>query len=649
MKRKMIAVAVAAMTVVSLFAAEFPHREEWGRRFAVPEGFAFTHKATKIDSSERDGFTLETWRQVNGPESFQRVLVAVPKGANGNLPAVVVTVENVDSMFEANPADGVRFAADLAKRGYVTVSSDCGLSEKDMPGWFGMGRLVHNARLLVDFAEADGRIDKGRIGMAGHGAGAKVAFYGGLLDRRVKAVGVSFFSVMLSDPSWSESRFWGGEVAEMAKSGMVNLDILKQSDAKPVFFLRTRWTMEQPEEKKLFDYVRGDRQSKRNDVFRRYFWNRGATALDSFLVNEVYAFFDDYVISANNPSNAYQGGRVRLFESGDKVEGKVSKSVRIPAVVVAPDGSVVVAFDVRLWDGGDLWSCLPTRTAIMRSTDCGRTWSAPKILWNFPWNEEERYGASDPSLVVDHVANKVFCFVNVMEFVRERNVYRSFVWESSDNGVTWSEPRDITDDTCWPGIVPGRHLSFIISGHGIQRKDGALMHVKTAQRFGVNLFGSEDHGKTWKCIGNPTHGAIDESKVEVLADGTWMINCRHSWYRQICRSKDCGKTWSIVDDPNLPDSITNGATLVVPLKDGREVLLFCNSSRAVRPRSHITLKASFDGGYSWNKGVLIDPGACEYSDIALMTDGRVAVVYEKDECRTMEFVAVPLEEVLCSK
>ena len=48
--------------------------------------------------------------------------------------------------------------------------------------------------------------------------------------------------------------------------------------------------------------------------------------------------------------------------------------------------------------------------------------------------------------MVDKVVGKVFCFVNVMEFVRSRNVYRFFVWESSDNGVTWSEPREISED-----------------------------------------------------------------------------------------------------------------------------------------------------------------------------------------------------------
>ena len=85
------------------------------------------------------------------------------------------------------------------------------------------------------------------------------------------------------------------------------------------------------------------------------------------------------------------------------------------------------------------------------------------------------------------------------------------------------------------------------------------------------------------------------------------------------------------------------------LKDGSEALLFSNTSRAVRPRMYITLAASLDGGYSWNKGVVIDPGPCEYSDCAYMPDGRVAVVYEGEGEAAIDFVAVPLEEVLSAR
>ena len=642
MKRRMF-VAAMALVATPLFAAQFPNETEWQKRFAAPDGFAFAHKAEKVAASDRDGFSVETWRQANGPASFQTVLVAVPQGTKGALPAVVVPSDAAEAMFGSNPEMGVSFAADLAKRGYVTFTSDCRESGKDSPAWSGMGRLAHNARLLVDMAEGDARVDKDRIGIIGYGAGAKAAYCAGLLDTRVKAVVACEMFVGLGHTSWRAARFWGDGVEDMLKAGLSNEDLLVQSDGKPVMFFVVQ------DDRSTYLHAFKNRKNCPDVVRRRYYANRSSNALDRIGVDEAYAFLDEYVKCVKSPLQAYQGGRVRLFDRGWKVEGKISRCVRIPGIAVAPDGSILVVFDARLWNAGDLCWCQPTRTAVMRSTDCGRTWSEPKFVWDFPWNEKERFSASDPSLVVDHVAKKVFCFANVMEFVRGRNVYRFFVWESSDNGVTWSEPREISEDIRWPGIEIGKHLSFITSGHGIQRRDGTLMHVIVAQRFGVNIFGSEDHGRTWRCLGNPTGGATDESKVEVLADGTWMINSRCSWCRQVHRSADGGKTWKTVYDTNLPDSRTNAGTVIAPLKDGREALLFCNSSRAVRPRMHITLRASLDGGYSWNKGVLIDPGNCEYSDCAYMPDGRVGVVYEAEGERALDFVAVPLEEVLDAK
>ena len=641
--RTILVATVFTFAVELIVAAEFPHGDEWQRRFTAPTGFAFTHKAEKVASSVRDGYTLETWRQANGPVSFQKVLVAVPQGAKGSLPAVVVPSDAPEAMFGSNPVMGASFAADLAKKGYVTFTSDCRESGKDSPVWSGMGRLTHNARLVVDMAEGDARVDKDRIGIIGYGAGAKAAFCTGLLDTRVKAVVECDMAVALEHKSWSEARFWGDGVKDMLKAGLSNEDLLVQSGGKPVMFFVVQ------NDRSTYISAFKNRKNCPDVVRRRYYTNKSSKGLDRMGLNEAYAFLDDYVKCATNPSKAYQGGRIRLFDNGWKVEGKVSKCVRIPGIAVAPDGSIVVVFDARLWNCEDLCFCQPTRTAVMRSTDCGKTWSEPKFVWNFPWNEKERFSASDPSLVVDHVAKKVFCFANVMEFVRGRNIYRFFVWESADNGVTWSAPREISEAIRWPGIKIGRHLSFITSGHGTQSRDGTLMHVIVAQRFGVNIFGSRDHGRTWTCLGSPTGGATDEAKVEVLADGTWMINSRYSWCRQVHRSTDCGNSWKTVYDTNLPDSRTNAGTVIAPLKDGREVLLFCNSSRAVRPRMHITLRASLDGGRSWNKGVIIDPGNCEYSDCAYMPDGRVAVVYEAEGENALDFVAVPLEEVLESK
>jgi len=47
---------------------------------------------------------------------------------------------------------------------------------------------------------------------------------------------------------------------------------------------------------------------------------------------------------------------------------------------------------------------------------------------------------------------------------------------SSDNGETWSKPKDIRDDIM-PASVKERDFVFITSGWGIQTRSGALIHT----------------------------------------------------------------------------------------------------------------------------------------------------------------------------
>ena len=81
-KRKMIVVAVAVMVSVPLVSAEFPHGDEWGQRFAAPDGFAFERKAEKVKTEERDGMEVKSFPHDGRPERHgqDRVQVESPLG-----------------------------------------------------------------------------------------------------------------------------------------------------------------------------------------------------------------------------------------------------------------------------------------------------------------------------------------------------------------------------------------------------------------------------------------------------------------------------------------------------------------------------------------------------------------------------------------
>jgi len=350
-----------------------------------------------------------------------------------------------------------------------------------------------------------------------------------------------------------------------------------------------------------------------------------------------------------------------LWKSGD---GGI-RVYRIPAICTAPNGDLVAVCDARSRHGGDLNTCQPINISCRRSNDNGRTWSDPVNTWTWTWNDEEQWAASDPSFVVDEQTKTIFLFYNVWECVNKRGVFQFFVQESTDNGVTWSKPRDISNDIAFNGWNFGGGdgqggFIFISSGSGSQLKDGTLMHtlVRVGGPTEVALFGSSDHGKTWRHFGNPAKQG-DECKFVELDDGRWMINSRvaGTGYREIHTSSDGGMTWTSVPDRALVDPACNGQLMRYPLKCARKtdkeanpalpesVLLFSNCKDPSR-RINLFVRTSWDAGETWNEGVSIEPEGAAYSDMTILKDGRVGVLFEGAGYSTIRFCILEPREFL---
>ena len=355
-------------------------------------------------------------------------------------------------------------------------------------------------------------------------------------------------------------------------------------------------------------------------------------------------------------SFAAPGGKVTLWKDGD---GGIRK-YRIPALATAPNGDLVAACDARTNHGGDLCFHQPINISVRRSTDGGKTWSAPQNSWTWPWEQGGvRWSGSDPSFVVDAQAKKIFLFYNVWEWQqveanaraagdanlqnRAHGVYRFFVQESSDNGKTWSKPREISKDIAVPGWPCGAEegkggFIFLSSGSGIQTKDGTLLHTIVHVNDGNALFGSDDHGRTWKPFGKPVKNG-DECKVVELSDGSWMINSRwRGGGRQIHVTKDRGKTWTSRYDATLADPQCNAQIM----RCGK-ALLFSNCN--ANGRRNLYLRTSLDDGQTWSAGICIEPNGAAYSDMTLLPNGDIGILYEGAGYSTIDFVTVPLADV----
>lgn len=309
---------------------------------------------------------------------------------------------------------------------------------------------------------------------------------------------------------------------------------------------------------------------------------------------------------------------------------------RIPALATAPNGRLIAVIDQRMESCADLNANNDINIVMRHSDDDGQTWSAIEKIVDYPLG----ISASDPSIIIDQITGKIFLFFNYMDLNKEKNVYYCYVTKSADNGKTWGKPVDITAQ-----ITPNEwhpDFKFITSGKGIQTRSGTLLHCLVHLQKGVFVFGSADHGNTWFMKNTPVIPA-DESKIVELSDGSWMINSRvnKKGMRYVHRSIDAGNSWITNPEPALPDPGCNASILCAPAVNGsdKNCLLFCNANSG-KERKNLTIRTSFDEGHSWSEGKTIYPNSAAYSDMTILANGDIGVLFEKDDYTQNVFIRV---------
>ncbi len=319
---------------------------------------------------------------------------------------------------------------------------------------------------------------------------------------------------------------------------------------------------------------------------------------------------------------------------------------RIPAIVTATNGDLIVAIDQRVPSCRDLKWSEDINIVTRRSSDNGKTWSDIKTVVDFPKGKS----ASDPSMIVDKITGDIFLFYNFMNLDKERNVYYLHVVKSSDNGKTWSEPRDITSQITKPEWHTD--FKFITSGRGIQTSSGKLLHCMVNLNNGLHLFGSDNHGKTWYLFDTPIKPG-NESKVVELVNGSWMINSRINGkgvrYSHI--STDEGKTWQSKPEPELIDPGCNGSIIrysSVKNGDDKNRLLFANA-KSEKKRKNMTVRISYDEGKTWTEGKTIYTGGSAYSSLTVLKNGDIGLFFEKDGYKENVFVSFSLNWLTTGK
>lgn len=240
--------------------------QKWLTAIGKPDHYDFKHDMRLIRKFETPEFDGELYEQANGPGTIQKTLLMLPKTMCGKLPAIVVPFYYPDlaagynlETLEPESIPNNALALHLVRRGYAAVTAEayhltyCQLKLdrndfsrwqhsadallNDHPEWTGIGKLIDDTRLMVDFLCTDPRIDPTRIGIAGHSLGGKMAFYTGCLDHRIKAILCSDFGIEWDRTNWSDLWYWGSKLDQLKAAKMDHADLLRISGCKPFILI----------------------------------------------------------------------------------------------------------------------------------------------------------------------------------------------------------------------------------------------------------------------------------------------------------------------------------------------------------------------------------------------------------------------------
>ncbi len=389
-----------------------------------------------------------------------------------------------------------------------------------------------------------------------------------------------------------------------------------------------------------------------------------ALLTQSFTIEKVQLQFKDRSVLTLKPERnfAWRPAQVLRAAGQDNCD-----TYRIPGLITTGNGTLIAVYDNRYNNSKDLQEDIDV--GMSRSTDGGQSWEPMRAIMDMgEWGGkyERLNGIGDPCVLYDHTRNTIWVAALWMSGATEKDMLwnasrpgmnpeetgQFMLVKSTDDGLTWSEPVNITEqikDPLWQLLLQG-------PGRGITLNDGTLIFPAQFKadigekaldggQFTCHstIVFSRDGGKTWK-IGAGAKPNTTESQVVQLPDGRLMLNMRDDLNRSVkdktngravATTSDLGETWQTHPSSNhaLPEPNCMASLISANVKiegTNRQALFFSNPNNK-NSRTNMTIKASLDGGLTWHEKYwteLNETDGYGYSCMT-MTDGKtVGILYE---------------------
>jgi hypothetical protein len=248
------------------------------------------------------------------------------------------------------------------------------------------------------------------------------------------------------------------------------------------------------------------------------------------------------------------------------------------------------------------------RICCVRSKDEGRTWTAPRVLFDGPYDDR------DPHIAQMRDGSVVCSFFTYRPQQGGKTLCDTCLVTSRDGGETWdTEPQVVAAD--WPSSAPVRELPDGTRILGVYTEEGNTAYG--------GIIRSSDAGKTWCApipIGKGSGVRLDaETDFVRLKDGTIFAALRGDRVNMhFATSPDGGLTWSPVKDIGFQAHCPHFTRVSTG-----EILL---SHRLPQTSLHI----SHDDGKTWQGPYQIDSVGGAYPSTVELKDGSVLVVYYEE-------------------
>lgn len=400
----------------------------------------------------------------------------------------------------------------------------------------------------------------------------------------------------------------------------------------------------------------------------------------SFQINEIELNFgtkENLILKADTDF-VYRPARVIRAAGQDDCD-----TYRIPGLVTTNSETLIAVYDNRYNNSKDLQENIDI--GMSRSTDNGQTWEPMRVIMDrdgWGGRPEQLNGVGDPCVLYDHITGTLWVAALWMSGASPDDMLwwaskpgmspeetgQFLLVKSSDDGLSWSEPINITEqikDPKWQLLLQG-------PGRGITLNDGTLVFpAQFKADIGEKAIDggqytchstivySKDGGETWH-IGTGAKPNTTEAQVVQLSDGSLMINMRDDLNRRVkdetngravAVSDDLGKTWTVHPSSNsaLPEPNCMASLIAADIEiDGKkqEVLFFSNPNDK-EARINMTIKTSLDRGHTWpeeHQVLLNEHQGFGYSCMTMVDENTVGILYEG--VKELYFQKVSVEELL---